>query len=138
MAEQRIVALYGDSLLMDAVEASLEDNQELGVIRIHTTVSNVVECLRSLNPSLIILDMNDPHSRLMVSFLRDLPTVPLLCVDVTTSKVIALACQEYTVLTADDLAQVIHLQISGEDTEIERTAANAQTLWEEVQALVGV
>jgi hypothetical protein len=138
MAEQRIVALYGDSLLMDAVEASLEDNQELGVIRIHTTVSNVVECLRSLNPSLIILDMNDPHSRLMVSFLRDLPTVPLLCVDVTSSKVIALACQEYTVLTADDLAQVIHLQISGEDTEIERTAANAQTLWEEVQALVGV
>ena len=74
----------------------------------------------------------------MVSFLRDLPTVPLLCVDVTTSKVIALACQEYTVLTADDLAQVIHLQISGDDTEIERTAANAQTLWEEVQALVGV
>jgi hypothetical protein len=138
MAEQPIVALYGDSLLMDTVEASLEDNQELGVVRIHTTVSNVVECVRSLTPSLLILDLNDPHSRLMVSFLRDLPAVPLLCVDVTSSKVIAIVCQEYTVLTADDLAQVIHLQMTGEGQEVERTGANVQTLWEEVQALVGV
>jgi chemotaxis response regulator CheB len=121
MGEQRVVALYGDSLLMDTVEASLEDNQDLGVIRIHTSVNDVVERLKALCPDLVIFDMNDPRSWFVFALLRERPGIPLLCVDITQSKVIALNCQQFTALTADDLAAVIELQTTKEVKKIERS-----------------
>ena len=119
MEERRIVVLFGDSLLMDTVEASLGDRQDLGVMRIHTTIPNVVERLKSLCPDLIIFDLDAPHSQFVLPLLRDLPGVPLLGLDVTCSKAIALSSQHYITLTANDLAQLIHMQTSHRDREVE-------------------
>jgi hypothetical protein len=121
MGEQRLVALYGDNLLMDTVEASLAGNKGLGVIRIHTTVNDVVERLTALSPDLVIFDMNDPNSWFVFALLRERPGTPLLCLDITQSKVIALNCQQFTALTADDLAEVIHLQAAKPGGKIERS-----------------
>ena len=119
MGEQRLVALYGDNLLMDTVEASLAGDKGLGLIRIHTTVNDVAERLKALSPNLVIFDMNDPNSWFVFSLLRERPGTPLLCVDITQSKVIALNCQQFTALTADDLAEVIQLQTAKPAGKIE-------------------
>jgi DNA-binding NarL/FixJ family response regulator len=108
--KQRLVVLFGDSLLMDTVEAGLEDSQDLGVMRIHTTVADVEERLKSLAPDLVILDLNTPHLAFIVPFLRDRPGIPLLGLDVTCSKVVALSSQQYLAFTADDLAELIRTQ----------------------------
>ncbi len=113
MKKQRIVVLFGDTLLMDTVEASLREYQELGVVRIHNTVVDVVEHLKALCPDLVIFDVGDSHSQFLLPLLREQPDIPLLCLDVTCSTVIALSCQQYTALTAHDLVQVIQLQVSG-------------------------
>ncbi len=118
MKERRIVVLLGDSLLMDTVEANLEDNQALGMVRIDTAVIDAGKCLECLSPDLIIFDFDAPHSHLAISYLRDHPGIPLLGLDVTCSKVIVLSSQQCTALTANDLAQVIHMQTfhgGGED-----------------------
>lgn len=115
MEEQHLVVLFGDSLFMDAVEASLEDSPELGVIRIHATVANIGERLESLCPDLVILDMSAPHSQLILPFLQDQPDVPLLCLDVTCSTVLALSRQQYTTRTASELLQVIRRHIPDDD-----------------------
>lgn len=138
MTEQRVVALFGDSLLMDTVEASLADNHDLGVIRIHNTVASAAERLASLGPDLIILDLNDLHSDMMVTLLRDQPHIPLLCVDITSSKVVALSCQHYTVLTVNDLAEVIELQTGGKNGSSNHSRMALGHLWEEIPVLVGV
>ena len=111
MEERRIVVLFGDSLLMDTVAAGLSDKQELGVMRIYTPITDE-ECLRSLSPDLVIFDLDAPDSGFIVRFLRDQPGVPLLGLDVTSSKVIVISSQQHTTLTADDLAQMIQLQTS--------------------------
>jgi len=112
MEERRMVVLFGDSLLMDTVEASLGNRQELGVMRIHTTVTDVEERLKSICPDLIIFDLDAPHSQFVLPFLRDQPGVPLLGLDVTCSRAIALSSQHYITLTANDLVQVIQIQTS--------------------------
>jgi DNA-binding NarL/FixJ family response regulator len=110
MEEDRLIVLFGDSLLMDTVEASLEGIRDLGMVRIHSGVSGVNERIQCLGPDLVILDLNTPQSSSIISFLRDIPDIPLLGLDVTCSKVMALSCQQYVASSADDLAQVIRTQ----------------------------
>ena len=107
MEERRLVVLFGDSLLMDTVEANLEDTQELGVMRIHATVPNVGERLKALSPDVVIFDFDAPHLQFIIPFLREQPGVPLLGLDVACSKVVAMSSQHYTTVTANDLTQLI-------------------------------
>lgn len=110
MEDQRLVVLFGDSLLMDGVEASLNATQELGVMRIQSTdhdVHNIRECLRSLQPDLVIFDWDTPQAQLIVSVLRDRPGITLLGLDVNSRKVIVVSSHQYTPLAASDLIQVI-------------------------------
>ena len=111
MKKRQLVVLYGDSLLMDTVEASLgDDSPALGVVRMHTTVPDAAERLKSLHPDLVIFELDTLHSQVVLSFLRDRPGTPLLGLDLTCSKVIALSSHQYTALTTDDLIQVIHIE----------------------------
>jgi hypothetical protein len=107
MEGQHLVVLFGDFLFMDAVEASLEDDPKLGVMRIHTNVTDVGELLKSLSPDLIIMELNAPYAQFVLPFLRDLPDVTILCLDVTCSKVVILESEQHTIRTASDLLRVI-------------------------------
>ena len=109
MENRRTVVLFGDSLLLDTVEASLADYGELGVVRIHATVTDIGERLKALCPDLIIFDWDAAHLQLVIPLLRDQPGVPLLGLDVTSSKVIVLNSQQYVTPTVNDLAQVIQI-----------------------------
>jgi hypothetical protein len=104
--DQRIV-LVGDSLLMDAVEASLNDSLKLGLLRIHGNPAQTAERLRSLAPDLVIFDMNTPQLQAIVPLLKDHPQVRLLGLDAQSSQVVALSGQPYTTLSASDLADII-------------------------------
>jgi chemotaxis response regulator CheB len=123
MKERRVLVLFGDSLLMDTVEASLEKNPALGVVRIHTAVADLGERLKCLGPDVVIFDLDTPHLEFVLPFLRDKPGVPLLGLDVNCNKVIALSSHRYTALTAHDLAQVIQIQASQGILQRERSHA---------------
>ena len=122
MEHRRIVVLVGDSLLMDTVEASLEKDQEFGVMRMHTTVTDIAERLKSLCPDAIMFDWDAPHPEFLLSFLKDRPGVPLLGLDVTCSKVITLCSQEHITLTVDDLAKVVKLHTTDKTRTIEHSS----------------
>jgi DNA-binding NarL/FixJ family response regulator len=108
MAAKRVIALFGDSLLIDTVEASLQNSHNLGVVRVQTASADALDRLESLSPDLIIFDLNDPNSHLVIPFFRDHQSTPLLCLDVTCSKVLALSCQHHTATSALDLQRLIY------------------------------
>jgi DNA-binding NarL/FixJ family response regulator len=112
MEEQPLVVLFGDSLFMDTVEASLEHSQGLGVMRIHATVADVVERLKSLSPDLVILDLNAPQTQFVVPFLQEQAGIPLLCLDVNVTQVVTLSSQHHTAQTAGELLELVHTQAS--------------------------
>jgi chemotaxis response regulator CheB len=112
MDERRIVVLFGDSLLMDTVEASLGEDPELTVVRIHNNVGDVIGLLASLRPDVIIFDLDTAQTEFLLPQLREHPGVPLLGLDINSSTVVALSSKRYTTPTAHDLAQVIQTQAS--------------------------
>lgn len=114
MQEQRVVALYGNSLLMEIVEASLGNNQELGVVRVDGSSSNaVVERLKSLRPDMIVVDSSEPDARFVISFFKDRAGVPVLCLDSDCNKAMVLSCQHYNSLTTTDLTDLVQSHASG-------------------------
>ncbi len=110
MKDRRIVVLFGESLLMDSVEASLGGNHQVALVRIRTAIADICDRLVSLRPDMVIFDLDSLHTRFVVPFLRKYPGTPLLGLDVNCSKVVVLSSQQYTVLTVDDLSEMIQMQ----------------------------
>jgi hypothetical protein len=110
MKKQQLVALFGDSLIIDTVEASLQKKEELGIVRIQNGVNDVAERLKAVCPDLIILDSNDPNAQFLLAFFLEQANVPLLCLDASCKTVVALSCQHYTARTTNDLTHVIQMQ----------------------------
>lgn len=108
--KSRVVVLFGDSLFIDSIEASLQGRRDLGLVRIQSSVNDVVEKLKVLGPDLIIFDSMDSRIQFVVPFLRDRPDIPLLCLDVDTSRVIVVSGEHHLAPSARDLANLIELQ----------------------------
>ncbi len=117
MDNRQIIVLYGDSLLMDTVEASLSHCQEIGVMRIHTSVPDVVDRLKKIQPDLVIFDWDAPHCQFVLPFLREQPGAHLLGLDVTCSQAIALTSAAHTVDTAAELVRLIQSQTTDQLTK---------------------
>ena len=113
MQEQRIVALYGSSLLMDIVESSLGKNPELGVVRVSGSIGDVVERLKALDPAMIVVDSSEPDAQFVLSFFKDRAGVPLLCLDSDSNRAMVLSCQHYTSLTTTALSDLVQSHATG-------------------------
>ena len=111
MQKHRLVALYGSSLLMDIVEATLGENRSLDVVRVEGSSSGAVDRLRSLHPDMIVVDSSDPDAQFVLSFFKDRDGVPLLCLDPNCNKAMVLSCQHYNSLTTTGLSDLIYAQI---------------------------
>ncbi|MGC9395509.1 MAG: hypothetical protein ACP5J4_11700 [Anaerolineae bacterium] len=113
MDEKRLVVLYGDTLLIDGVEASLTERNGLDVIRVDTTIANVGQHLRTIAPDLVIFDLDTPVielSKLIVPLLQKQPGVPFICLDAEHSEVVTLACEQHTAHSTNDLVDLIRRQ----------------------------
>jgi hypothetical protein len=106
------VVLYGNSLLIAGVEASLRGRPDLDVVRIDTALSDAGTRLNALRPDVVIFDLIAPHySEFAIPFLREHPGLPLIGLDPNSKTVTVLSNQRYTALTVNELAQVIQMQI---------------------------
>jgi hypothetical protein len=118
MQEQHLVVLYGNSLLMAGVEASLRGRPGLDVVRIDTALPDAGERLNALRPDVAICDLTAPHySEFAISFLRENPDLPLIGLDPNSKTVTVLSNQRYTASTVNDLVQVIQMQICSQGQE---------------------
>jgi len=102
-----VAALYGNSLFMAGVEASLRDRQGLYVVRIDAALPDAQYELQTIRPDVVIFDLDGPHAHLILSFLRGHPGLPLLGLGLASNDAVLLSSCRYTALSADDLAQVI-------------------------------
>ncbi|MBN1137973.1 MAG: hypothetical protein JXM73_15390 [Anaerolineae bacterium] len=107
MAEGTIAALYGNSLFMAGVEASLKDRQGLSVLRIDAALPSAQDDLQAICPDVVIFDLDGPHAHLILSFIRGHPGLPLLGLGLASNDAVLLSSCRYVALSADDLAQMI-------------------------------
>jgi hypothetical protein len=109
MEQPLTLALLGESLLIDTIEASLRTQADFNVVRVLCD-SDVVECCGWRVPDMVIADMQPGGRDTLVSYIAALPGVPVLAIETTSNRAVALHCEHYTIRSSDDLAQVIRCQ----------------------------
>lgn len=107
MTDRKIAALYGNSLFMAGVEASLRDRQGLDVVRIDTALPSAQDDLQAICPDVVIFDLDGPYAHLIIPFIREHPGLPLLGLGLASNDAVLLSSYRHTALSADDLALLI-------------------------------
>ncbi|MBI5839192.1 MAG: hypothetical protein HZB19_03745 [Chloroflexi bacterium] len=101
------VALYGSSLLMAGLAVSLKEKPGLEVVHIHPGAPDACQRLNEPGFRVIILDINEPPTDLVLSLFQKHPELSLLALDPAGDRLLALTGETSQPLTIDDLLQVI-------------------------------
>ncbi len=112
----RTVAIYGNSLVLSSIRASLEHLAGLRVLSFDAATSGTAERLGALHPDAIIFDLGSEFDS-AVALCKAQPDVQLIGVDVAADQALVLSGRSSHVLTTDDLVQLIEERAPRETRE---------------------
>lgn len=104
------VVVFGSSLNMAGIAASLKRDRGLEVVCLDPQSLEEREQLHQLDSAAIVFDLNDTSTGLDVMLLRDRPELLLIGVDASSDKLLILSCQVAQALSVADLVNVIRTQ----------------------------
>ncbi|MGM0401483.1 MAG: hypothetical protein ACQEQT_09315 [Chloroflexota bacterium] len=116
MDRRKRVVVYGSSLHMAGITASLTADTGLAVIRINPGDPGALQRLKERNPAVIIFDMGDTDLGLDIDLLRDQPCMLLIGVDVSSDELLILSSQPAQAHSVSDLVDIIR----GQDLNAEK------------------
>jgi hypothetical protein len=103
----RKVALYGNSLVMSSIGASLQGRAGLEMSNVDAALPDAASRLRALQPDVIIFDLAVAQPEFAIALWKAQPRLLLIGVDLKTGQALVLSSQPSRLLTMDDLLQVI-------------------------------
>jgi hypothetical protein len=107
MPQRPLVVLLGDSLLLDGIAVSLAGRKMPRTVRMDSDVIDIRECLKTLQPDMIIFELGTPQSTAILSLLSEQPGIQLLGLDLACSRVIVLNSQQHLAPTMNELCQMV-------------------------------
>jgi hypothetical protein len=114
MAEPQRVILYGDSVLLAGVQASLTAFPNLEIIALDELPADWVAILHELQPSAIIFDLRSTRPDLPLAVLRR-PNVLLIGIDADSAGTLVLSSRPAQAHDAADLVNLISQKASMQD-----------------------
>jgi len=106
MEKRRRVILYGKSVIMGSVGASLRDAPGLETVVLDTPLATT-QGLAELSPDVIIFDLEAAHPDAALSLLRERPGLLLIGVDPASDELLVLSSQQKRAVAVADLLRVI-------------------------------
>ena len=100
------ILLCGNSLVMSAIGASLEDSPELEVLSIDPSRWDSQQ-MGEIHPDAVIFDLAAVQPEFSVELWKVQPDLLVIGVDLMTGKSMVLSRQPARVLTTDDLVQLL-------------------------------
>jgi len=88
MEDKPVVVFLGDSMMIDGIVVSLENNELIKTIRFDPSTTNLIECLKDAKPDLIVFELGSVRSHSILSLLSERPGLPLFALDLDCSRVI--------------------------------------------------
>ena len=103
--------MYGDSVILESMRASLEICPGIEVIALDQLLEGPFEELRRLHPTAVIFDLGTVQRDALLSLLQQ-PDLLLISIDPETHQTIVWSGKQATAVAATDLVSVIrnHLQ----------------------------
>ncbi len=116
--EVRVLALCGESLLIDGIEASLQGREGVEVVLLDTSQPDAVQALDKLSPDIIVFDLTPSQLSWVFSFLRTHTDVVLIGLDLDCDLALFLSGEWRMLPTVADLMQVIEARIQAKNAKI--------------------
>ena len=92
---------------------SLEDDgRRLRIVRMDTAIPDFQERLKSLNPKLVIFELDNPRSPAMLPLLREQPGALFLGLDPDCSQVVVLNSSQHRARNMTELDQLVQIQMN--------------------------
>jgi hypothetical protein len=107
MAAMRRVLLYGNSLVVSTVGASLQDCGDLELVRVDPGSADTAARLRALAPTAVIFDRVTTRPDLVLALLGQLPQALLIGVNPSSDHVLVLSSRREWAVAPADLLHVI-------------------------------
>ena len=101
------VVLYGNSLVMSAIGASLQDCPDFEVLPVDSSIPDAQGCVVALHPDAVILDLANFQPNFSMALWKVQPDLLLIGVDLMTGKSLVLSSQPARLQTTDDLIQLL-------------------------------
>jgi GTP:adenosylcobinamide-phosphate guanylyltransferase len=101
------VVLYGKSLVMSTIGASLQGCPDIQLFLIDPSMPDVQDHLRTLRPDVVILDQSAIQSDFSVGLWKVQPELLLIGLDLMSGKALVLSSQPARLLTTTDLLQLL-------------------------------
>lgn len=112
MPKSTKVILYGSSLFIAGLNASLSTIPGLEIERVEVHEGNDLERVRAAKPEVIVLEMGVTSKNLSLSLLQKFPGVRLIGLNLESDMLMILSVQEQKALAAEDLVKVIKVSQS--------------------------
>ena len=103
----RTVALYGNSLVVSSIGASLQGRAGLEIRCVDATLPDAASQLSALQPDVVIFDLAVAEPEFAIALWKAQSRLLLIGVDLKTGQALVLSGQPSRLLTMDDLLQVI-------------------------------
>ena len=117
MPDIRTVALYGNSLAVSSVGASLQGCAGLKVLRLDAALPDAAQQLSALQPDILIFDLAATRPNDAIGLWKARPALLLIGVDLAMGEARVLSGQPARALTTDDLLHVIESYADGLEQE---------------------
>jgi hypothetical protein len=101
------VVLYGKSLVMSTVGASLQGSPDIQVLPVDPSMPDVQNHLRTLQPDVVIMDQAAIQPDFFVALCKVQPELLLIGLELDTGKALVLSSQPAHILTTTDLLQLL-------------------------------
>jgi hypothetical protein len=103
----RTVILYGNSLSVSSVGASLSECAGWNIMTVSADGPDPIHGLIELQPDVVIFDLTATQPSFAIALLRTKPGLLLVGVDLQTDMALVLSSETARILTSDDLLRVI-------------------------------
>ena len=110
MEKRTRVLIYGNTLNMAGIAASLKAEASLEILCVDPQNPTARQSLNELDPHAIIFDRSDPNTALDLALLREQPGLLLVGVDPSSDDALVLSGQLTRVLSGKELARLVSAQ----------------------------
>ncbi len=107
----RVLALCGESLLIEGLEASLKGREGVEVVLLNTSRPTAVQVLDKLSPDIIVFDLTPGQLSCVFTFLRTHTDVVLIGLDLDRDQALFLSGEWRRLPSVAGLMQVIEARI---------------------------
>jgi DNA-binding NarL/FixJ family response regulator len=107
----RVLALCGESVLIEGIEASLQNREGVEIALLDTSQPDAVQALDELNPDIIVFDLTPSQLNCVFTFLRTHTDLVLIGLDINSNLALFLSGEWRMLPTVADLMQVIETRI---------------------------